>query len=161
MLRTCPRTGICPLPTRHKCSVPPPFAFFANGWEAANLNRPPLNSVFGQILRDWNDCTFRIACRMFHQYFCDTRPFILWIFARAAQTPKHRPILAPGGSRREYPRATLNNAKGPPWESRPTKLHKPRRGDRISGVDSRRNGNGKRSSNQKSLLLLKWSRPQR
>ena len=32
--------------------MPHPFAFFANGWEATNLNRPPLNSVFRQVLRD-------------------------------------------------------------------------------------------------------------
>jgi hypothetical protein len=33
------------------CTVPHPFAFFANGWEATNLDRPPLNSVFRQVLR--------------------------------------------------------------------------------------------------------------
>jgi hypothetical protein len=53
-LRTCLRTRICPPRTRHKRILPHPFAFFANGREATNLNRPPSNSVFRQVLRGFS-----------------------------------------------------------------------------------------------------------
>ena len=48
--RARPKTEICLLPNRHKRSVPHPFALFANGWEATNLNRPSVTSVLGRVL---------------------------------------------------------------------------------------------------------------
>jgi hypothetical protein len=46
VLRACPKPEICPPPTRHKRSVPHPFAPFANGWDTTNPNRPRIGLGF-------------------------------------------------------------------------------------------------------------------
>jgi len=53
-LRTCLETGICRLSTRHKRSVPHPFALSPrrpNGWETKNPNLPSSKSVIRQVLK--------------------------------------------------------------------------------------------------------------